>query len=86
MKNKEKSNRIYAVVIVLMALICLPFIIASLVVLFEPIIVWLFLGIILLFTLSVEALFDRSVSKRESLPMLIVSFIALISFWYFALR
>ena len=86
MKNKDKSNRIYAVVIVLMALICLPFIIASLVVLFEPIIVWLFLGIILLFTLSVEALFDRSVSKRDSLPMLIVSFIALISFWYFGLR
>lgn len=86
MSKENKSNRKFALALILLALVSLPFIVASLIVLFEPLIVWIFLGIIVFFGLSVEALFDRSESLRSSLPIFLASLMALVSFWYFALR
>lgn len=83
MDKKRNSKRFEGVILIVLLILSLPLFIGAIWELLQPIVVWVFIGLLVLLGLSIETLFDSNASKLDRVVFLLLSSALMITFLYF---
>lgn len=83
MASKSGSDKFIGIIFVVLLILCLPLFIGAVWELLQPIEVWVFIGLIVLWGLSVEVLFDSNESKSNRVVFFLFSSALVLTFLYF---